>query len=154
MFVRNLSSIMALLPFCVAQQPTPINSGETLRKIIQKQQLDNVRESYGIWDDECFTWADLKRWKETNRPQQIAARLKESKDIANIAAAIRLLSEDERNTLFARLQRPLRPTWAQLGEIDKAGQTDAGQFAEKMIADSIVDLVRVLCRRANGSVRQ
>ena len=43
--------------------------------------------------------------------------------------------------LFA-LEKIFKPTWEEIGYINKEGQTEAGQIAEKMISKSIVGLIK------------
>jgi hypothetical protein len=40
----------------------------------------------------------------------------------------------------AKFKKDTKKTWAELGEITIEGQTDAGQQAEKMIAQAVVEL--------------
>jgi len=107
----------------------------------------NIRESHGVWAHECFTDIDLREFKRAGRPAQIAQGLKGSREIAEIVSALAGLPADRRNSLLNSCRRPLRPTWAELGEISPRGQTEAGQQAEKLIADAIVDMVKGMLER-------
>ncbi len=119
-----------------------------LRALIRKQQRLNVRESYGEWAYQCFTWIDLDEFKSAEKPAQIARSLKSSSEIARIVSIIKVVPIETRNKLLDECRRPLRPTWAQLGRISSEGQTEAGQQAERLIADAIVDMVISLTKRA------
>jgi len=50
----------------------------------------------------------------------------------------------KRSALLTSADKPLRPTWAEIGRVSKKGQTEKGQVAEKMIATATVDLVKRL----------
>lgn len=113
-----------------------------LRAIIQKQQRLNVCKSYGEWAQECFTWVDLNEFRRTGKLAQIAQALKGLKEIAQIVSSLEALPMSQRDSLPRTYRQPLRKTWAQLGRISPEGQTEAGQQAEMLIANAIVDMVR------------
>jgi hypothetical protein len=115
-----------------------------LRSLIRREQMANVRESYGEWAHECFTWVDLNDFKRHGRAAQVADRLRKTREIARIVAALVQVSAQESKRMLETCRRPLRPTWAELGRISKEGQTDAGQQAETMIANAVVEMVNGL----------
>jgi hypothetical protein len=114
---------------------------ETLREIIAEQQRRNVRESYGIWAHECFTDDDLDQFVRSAQPARIARSLKGSKRFMAVVSALKKMPSAQRHKLLNSCRKPLRKTWAQLGRISPEGQTEAGQKAERLIADAIVDFV-------------
>jgi hypothetical protein len=114
---------------------------ETLREIIVEQQRTHVRESYGVRAHECFTEADLDQFIADERPSEIAAALRTSKRFMAVVALLKEMPPEQRQSFLNTCRRPLRPTWSQLGRISGEGQTEAGQQAELLIAQAIVDLV-------------
>ena len=112
-----------------------------LRGLIQKQQRLHVRESYGELAHQCFTAVDLDEFKRAGKPARIARGLRDAKEVAGAVSALRGLSQEQRTKLLATCRTALRPTWARLGRISGEGQTLAGNQAERMIADAIVDMV-------------
>jgi hypothetical protein len=64
------------------------------------------------------------------------------KKFTTTAQAIRGLPAQQRSEILNRAATIYKPTWAQLGRIDRSGQTDAGQQAEREIARKIVALVK------------
>jgi hypothetical protein len=58
-----------------------------------------------------------------------------------VAAAIRTLSREQLADAMRTARRSARPTWREMGFIDRQGrgQTEAGHEAELMIAAAIID---------------
>jgi len=109
--------------------------------LIKQQQRVHVRESWGEWDYQCFTWDDLRWFQKEDVPAEITKKLAKDAKFAAIVRGIKEMKPAERNKLLKRASRTYKPTWAQLGRITRAGQTDAGQEAERLIAGAIVQLV-------------
>lgn len=124
---------------------------ETLREIIEEQQKKNVRETHGIWAHQCFTDDDLNQFIQSGQPAKIARSLKGSKRFIAVVSALKKMPSAQRQKLLSSCRRPLRKTWAQLGRISPEGQTEAGQQAERLIADAIVGLVEQLIKVIPGS---
>ncbi|MEO0248494.1 MAG: hypothetical protein ABIN58_02900 [candidate division WOR-3 bacterium] len=143
-------SCLALVSQGERFDPSIVNP-ETLREIIEEQQRKNVRESYGIWAHQCFTDDDLNQFISSGQAARIALSLKGSKQFMAVVSALKKLPAKQRQKLLGSCRRPLRKTWAQLGRISSEGQTEAGQQAEKLIADAIVDLVEELIKAMPGS---
>jgi len=122
----------------------PKNKPEKLISIIQEQQRKNVKESWGELAHQCFTDDDLARFVQNRRIEQITESLKRNPEFLDVVLAIRQMEPSERKKLLISADKPLRPTWAELGRISREGQTEAGQKAEKMIATAIVKLVKEL----------
>ncbi len=127
--------------------PTRHSTGakpEQLILIIQEQQSENVRESYGELAHQCFTDDDLTRFVQTKTPETITDSLKRDPQFLDVVLAIRVMQPGQRAELLKSVNRPLRPTFGALGRISREGQTEAGQKAEVMIAGAIVNLVKEL----------
>jgi predicted small secreted protein len=122
----------------------PKNKPEQLISIIQEQQRKNVKESWGELAYQCFTDDDLARFIKNKRTEQIRESLKRDPEFLDVVLAIRQMEPSERKKLLISADKPLRPTWAELGRISREGQTEAGQEAERMIATAIVKLVKEL----------
>ena len=120
----------------------PKTKPEKLISIIQEQQRKNVKESWGELAHQCFTDDDLAHFVQSKRTEQITESLKRNPDFLDVVSAIRQMKPGERKKLLISADKPLRPTWSELGRISREGQTEAGQKAERMIATSIVNLVK------------
>lgn len=110
--------------------------------IIEEEQRTQVKESWGELASQCFTDDDLKRFVSNKTAEAIVERLKRTPRFLNVVMSIRHLTTAERAELLFSAEKPLRPTWAQLGRITREGQTEAGQNTEKIIASSIIRIVR------------
>jgi len=117
---------------------------DLLLRIIKNEQLSNVRRSYGEADGQNFSDRDLNQFIRQGRDKKIADDLKNNKDFLDVVLAIKRMNPTDRLNLYTKGLETYSPTWAQLGRIDPAGQTEAGQEAEKMIAKAIVDLTTEL----------
>ena len=124
---------------------------ETLREIIAEQQRASVSESYGVLAHECFTQVALNEFIADGRPSEIAAALRTSKRFRAVVALLKEMPPEQRQSFLNTCRRPLRPTWSQLGRISGEGQTEAGQQAELLIAQAIVDLVNEFVDARPGS---
>ena len=139
--------------------PTPVHTPPLLKRdklieIILKEQRDNVRESYGELAGQNFTAKDLEDFKKAGTPANITARLKTDAEFLEIVLAIKQMSPTERQKLLHRGVNTFKPTWQQLGRIDRAGQSKAGQMAERMIAEAIVNLVKELSKLSDEEIRK
>lgn len=119
---------------------------EELVSIIQEQQKAQVKESSGQQEWQCFTEDDLKRFVDNKKLDSITEQLKHTPRFLNVVLGVRLMEPGHRAELIRSADKPLRPTWSQLGRISPEGQTDSGQNAEKMIASAIVRLVKELIK--------
>lgn len=141
------------------QPPTPtptlpLTKADLLIQIITEQQQENVRESYGELAGQNFSDVDLKEFIRNRAAQNIAEQLKSDNRFLDVVLAIKRLSPSERQQLLQRGLNTHKPTWAQLGKVDPKGQTEAGQKAEKMIAEAIVTLVKKLSQLPDEEIRK
>lgn len=112
--------------------------------IIKQQQRNNVRESYGILAGQCFTDEDLDRFNAAGVARTIAEKLKQDKQFIEVVSAIKKMDPSERQKLLNTCLQTYHQTWQQLRRISSAGQTEAGQQAEREIAEAIVNAVKEL----------
>jgi len=112
-----------------------------LIQIIRKQQALHVGDSWGEQDWQCFDWSDWQQFVVNNIPRQVTAYLSQDAHFQKLVAEIQELDAGQRQRMLARAGRTYRPTWAQLGRISTEGQTEAGQLAERRIAQAIVELL-------------
>jgi hypothetical protein len=135
----------------------PDREGKTpeqmLMDVVRWQQLANVRESTGTLAHECFTDDDLVQFRRRGVPGAVAARLRAAGDFREVVKALAALPPVERDSAYAGARMPARPTWRQMGFVDRAGrgQTEAGQAAERMIADAIVMVFADAVRAADAA---
>lgn len=133
----------AIEPAKPSARPSAANPDE-LVSIIHEQQKLHVKESWGELASQCFTDNDLTRFIEAKSAERIATALKRDPRFLDVVLAIRQMEPGKRGALLIAADKPLRPTWAELGGISRDGQTEAGQKAEQIVASAIVALVREL----------
>lgn len=114
---------------------------EVLLDLIQFHQQRSVKKSTGTLAHECFTDRDLASFRAAEIPQQIVERLRNAPDFAAVARMLKALPVEQRAATMRKARLTARPTWREMGFIDRAGrgQTEAGHEAELMIARAIVD---------------
>jgi uncharacterized membrane protein YuzA (DUF378 family) len=135
--------------------PTPtLPKPETLIEIIVKEQRDNVRESFGELRGQNFSVEDLQNFKKTGKLKAILARLKTDSEFLDVVLAIKRMPATERQKLLNKAENTYKPTWEQMGKVDRTGQTTAGQDAERMIAEGIVNLVKELSTKSDDEIRK
>ncbi len=114
---------------------------EKIIDIIKEQQALYVKNSDGIYANQCFTDSDLVRFNAKGILVIVGENLRKSGEFHSVALVINKMNTVDRQKLLLRAQNTFKPTWAELGKISSEGQTDAGQTAEKLIAQAIVDLI-------------
>jgi hypothetical protein len=143
--VLRLTVVWALLfAFRAGAQPAgtgPAGPRARLGSVIAKTQRAHIRESYGELAGECFTWVDLDRFRRAGAARVLAAGLRSAPEVREVVVHFQGRSIDEVRASLGPLRKALRPTWAQLGKISRHGQTEAGNRAERELADAIVDMV-------------
>jgi hypothetical protein len=117
-------------------------TSDSLAEIVKSMQKRYVRESWGERAFECFTDRDLERFHADGIPNRVATELATDKRFLAVKKTIRSLPVTQQDEVLTRAASTYKPTWAQIGKIDRSGQTDAGQQAEKEIAEVIVELVK------------
>lgn len=129
--------------------PPKVNPEQLIDKITQLQHA-HVRDSIGTQSGQCYTNIDLNKFKTNKTTAEIVGQLQKDKDFLAIVDSIKAMRSEERAKLLDRGLQTYRRTWAELG-LDPAttsaaelrkGQTEAGQEAERLIAEAVVDLVR------------
>jgi hypothetical protein len=133
---------------------------EALIAMIQKKQRDRVRDSFSFLPWECFTGQALADFERDNIPRLVAEELKTSARFSAVVTAIAQMNEADRQDLLEKASRTYKKSWDMLGINPIPGltpreeilrdQTIAGSKAERMIAESIAELVEEQCRRLRG----
>ena len=118
-----------------------------LKYIIKEKQSIYVKESYGESASQCFTDVDLKKFIEKKKVDEIISDLRKDERFNKVISALRSMEATERDKLLSECGKTYKPTWEELGNISKDGQTDSGQKAEKMISTAIVKLARELIKQ-------
>lgn len=121
-------------------QKSKINP-EKLIKIIEDKQTFYVRESWGIEENECFTERDFNAFKNSKIPTKIVAELNNDNDFIDLILTIKKMAPSDWQNLKEKCLNSYKPTWKEIGKIDRKGQTEYGQLAEKMISKAIVNFV-------------
>lgn len=122
--------------------------------IIRQKQDAEVRKSSGLWAQDNFTDEDLKEFMEKNTVQQIVESLQVDQEFLTTVEAIKSMPSDQQEELLQSGLHTYKRTWTERGLNPKKanpeklseGQTEAGQMAEKLIAEGIVNLVRSLLK--------
>lgn len=143
-----LAAAAATLPIGSASQvvvpraASGVSQPDALITLIRSYQRRYVRESFGTSADQCFTDVDLVSYRKDRRIDQIVKELSGSRRISAIVSELKAMSVVQQEEVLDKAGSTFRPTWAQLGKIDRAGQTEAGQIAEREIAEAIAGLAR------------
>jgi len=123
---------------------------EQLIATIKQLQRDYVQDSTGIEAGECFTDDDLNQFKNQKKPAEIVERLQRDNDYKSLVQTVKQMDASKRTDLLDKALNTYRRNWSELhlnpktaaaDELRK-GQTVAGSKAEKLIAETVVDLVR------------
>ena len=152
LFRDALVALMVVLAISVSTQaaaqvvlPTKVASAKSvdaLIELIRYAQKQNVRESWGEKAYESFTDQDLDKFHDADIPKKIVQELRRDKKFIAVLQSLKSLNRQQREELLDRAASTYKPTWAQIAKIDRRGQTDAGQQAEKEIAAAITALTR------------
>jgi hypothetical protein len=67
---------------------------------------------------------------------------------------IKAMPPADRERLLESSRELSHPTWRELGRISREGQTDAGQKAERMIAEAVVADVERLLQLSDDEIRK
>ena len=119
-------------------------------ELIRREEAAAIRESWGKEGSQCFTWDDLREFRQNDVPGRVAGRLKESEEFRATVRALGVLSPLDRDALLQRAKAAFRPTWAELGTISPAGTTEAGQEAGRLLAAAIVDSAAELLKEMSA----
>lgn len=147
----TLTIAMIMISSC---REAPLEAGDIndIVKLLKNAQRQNVRESFGKWDGQCFTDRDYDAFRRSERPQLIARNLTGNRKFICAVIALKAMPDPGRVRFIEDCRRPLRPTWAQLGRISREGQTVAGQQAELEIADAVADTVLELLKLSDDEI--
>jgi hypothetical protein len=121
--------------------------------IIKDQQASYVKDSWGPESYQCFTDVDLDNFNSSKIPEKISYNLKKDAKFIDLVLAIKQMPASKWKELKEICLKTYKPTWAEQGGINKNGQTDAGQKAEKKVANTIVKLVVELLEKSVDEIK-
>jgi len=127
---------------------------DLLLGIIVEQQRKTIKESIGPEAFQSFTDEDLQRFKANRMTERIVADLRNDNRFLEVVLAIKAMKPAERQQLFKTAGKTYKPTWAKLGKISREGQTEAGQQAEMLIAQAIVNLAREWLQQPEEDIKK
>jgi hypothetical protein len=127
---------------------------EDLIKIIKDQQASYVKESWGTEGYQCFTDVDYNNFINSKIPEKVLINLKKDNKFIDVVLAIKQMPSSKWQELKELCLKTYKPTWAEQGSISRSGQTDAGQKAEKMIAQTVVKLVVELLNKTDDDIKK
>lgn len=138
--------------------PVPSPSASVSRTVDPKRLIDKikelqreyVRDSTGTEADQCFTADDFTQFKSDRKTAEIVERLQKDSDFKALLNSIKDMNPEQRGDLLDQALNKYRRTWSELHINPKTasaeevlkGQSKAGSDAEKLIAQTVVDLVR------------
>ncbi|HEV7404025.1 MAG TPA: hypothetical protein VGO11_13890 [Chthoniobacteraceae bacterium] len=136
-----------------ADAPLKTGSAADIVTAIQAAQKRLVRESYGQLAHECFTEVDLEQFRRDKVAWHAAEALQNHRKFMEGVLALRAQPERAQTAFVSGCRKPLRLTWAELGHIGRDGQTDAGNAAERDIANAAADLLERLVKLSAEEVQ-
>jgi len=111
-----------------------------LEDIIKSKHSQYVKTSYS--ESNCFTDADLEKFRNNKIPNQIVADLMKNNAFIDLIISIKGISPTDRQELLERCSKIAKLTWANLGKVSPNGQTEAGNQAELLISEAIVNKIQ------------
>jgi hypothetical protein len=129
-------------PASKASQPVgrrDVRLPESLKKILERAQRDNVRLSWGPEQGQCYTCQNLQEDLAVNKPETVANGLRQNREFIAIALALKEMPEEERTALTDGCRVALHKTWTEIGKVGPEGQTDCGKQMELLIVNKCID---------------
>jgi len=108
--------------------------------VIRWQQRTHVKVSTGTLAHEAFTDDDLHTFKARKVPGRVVAAIAGTDDFEAVRQTFEAAPPAERERILRVARTVGRPTWREMGFIDREGrgQTEAGREAERLLAEAIV----------------
>lgn len=125
---------------------TAVMKPDDLKNVILQQQKKYIGPT-GMTDDE------LKKFINDRIAEKISNELLSDIGFINIVISIKELTDEEKNNLLTACEKIERLTVAQAGE-NAGGITEAGQKAERMIAEEIVKTARLLLTKPVEEIKK
>jgi len=119
---------------------------------IRAQQQEHVGNSCGTLAHECFTTMDLSYFRSGKVAETLRHDLTTDGNFLQLMLAVQSKGTAFWENLAVRGRSTYKKTWAQIGKITCAGQTDAGQLAEKSIAGTVVGAAADLLRQKSATL--
>lgn len=127
---------------------------EELFNYIKENQSRYVKLSTGYFDYNCFTDIDLNNFHGNEVPKQITDKLQSDSKFLALVMVIKNLNSDQWQKLKSDALLLYRPTFGDVGGVktDGSAQSVAGQQAEKIVAETIVNLVSEIKKKNKSDI--
>lgn len=143
LFIGSLSaSALAQLPPETKDKLSFEEVKEEVVELIKEMQSDNIKNS--INENNCFTDNDYSKFQSNKIVEGIIEKLKKDEYFLGLVKDTALLNPRERRKVYRAAKGTYEKTWAEIGNISPAGQTDAGSKAEREIAYAVTKLLEDL----------
>jgi len=149
--LKNTQNKKAVLDKAIKDVSDPV---EELFNCIKENQTRYIKLSTGYFDYNCFTDIDLNNFHSNEVPKQIADKLQSDSKFLALVMVIKNLSSDQWENLKSEALLIYRPTFGDVGGVktDGSAQSVAGQQAEKIVAETIVNLVLEIKKKNKSDI--
>jgi hypothetical protein len=136
----------AVLEKAIAEVVSP---EKQLIATIENYQARYIQKSTGTEEYNSVTSEDLARFYDRKTPKKIKDRLSEDTEFLGLVLALKELSPQSWGKIKSSALDVYKPTYSEVGgaQPDGSAQTEAGQEAEKLVSETIVDLASKLKRK-------
>ena len=136
----------AVLEKAIAEVVSP---EKQLIATIENYQARYIQKSTGTEEYNSVTTEDLARFYDRKTSKKIKNRLSEDTEFLGLVLALKELSPQSWAKIKSSALDVYKPTFSEVGGIktDGSAQTQAGQEAEKLVSETIVDLASKLKRK-------
>jgi len=149
--LKNTQNKKEVLDKAIKDVSDPV---EELFNCIKENQTRYIKLSTGYFDYNCFTDIDLNNFHSNEVPKQIADKLQSDSKFLALVMVIKNLSSDQWEKLKSEALLIYRPTFGDVGGVktDGSAQSVAGQQAEKIVAETIVNLVSEIKKKNKSDI--
>lgn len=149
--LKNTQNKKEVLDKAIKDVSDPV---EELFNCIKENQNRYIKLSTGYFDYNCFTDIDLNNFHSNEVPKQIADKLQSDSKFLALVMVIKNLSSDQWEKLKSEALLIYRPTFGDVGGVktDGSAQSVAGQQAEKIVAETIVNLVSEIKKKNKSDI--
>ena len=119
---------------------------------IRSQQQRYVGSSCGTLAHECFTDLDWSGFRRNNIAETLRQDLASDETFIQLILAAQSQGPAFGENLVIRGRKLFKKTWAQMGVVSCDGQTEAGQLAERSIAEAVAGAAADLLRQKNTTL--
>ncbi|HRQ30450.1 MAG TPA: hypothetical protein PLU49_10285 [Saprospiraceae bacterium] len=149
--MNNEKNKNALLENAMKEVSDPFHE---LFECIKENQTKYVKLSTGNLDYNCYTEIDLNNFHSNEIPKEIEHKLQSDTKFLALVMVIKKLSSEQWGKLKSEAKLIHKPTFSEAGGIkaDGSAQSEAGQQAEKIIAETIVNLVSEIKKKNKSDI--